>query len=186
MGGWGAGTWVGADEGADVAAGMSGVVGHHTLADIQDSPGAICTFALPGPGSLGETLLRVNAPVVYAADTTAGEDRQPVGWRARIDAYDDAAGGGAGGWRRVQTGPLVRDEASDRVATYFDGDGHLAAFLAVDVAYAAAIDLFWFDPADPDRVTGRAELTVERYALLVRDRAGTRQAGVAGSCRLPR
>ena len=165
---------------ADRELGHEGFVGRHALADIQDSPGGVCTFILPGPHSLGETLLRVNPPVLYAYDATAGEDGQRVGWRARIAAASEG-----GEWRPVHEGPWRWDEATDRQATYFGGEAFFATFRHAAGHYAVTVEMAWADPTDADRIVGRAEHAVERYAIQVASRGATTQGGVGMECRLP-
>ena len=54
--------------------GHDGLVGRHRLADMYDSPGAVCDIVLPGRDSLGETWLRVNPPIMFAINRTGGVD----------------------------------------------------------------------------------------------------------------
>jgi hypothetical protein len=70
---------------ADIEFGHEGLTGHHRLADLVDSPGAVCDIVLPGPDSLGETWIRVNPPVMFARDRTPGIDTQEIGWTAVIE-----------------------------------------------------------------------------------------------------
>lgn len=165
---------------ADREVRQEGLVGRHALADIQDSPGAVCAFVLPGRGSLGETWLRVNPPIVYAHDATAGEDHQRVGWRAKIARVAES-----GEERPVRDGPWRFGEASDRVATYFDGDPELLRFDLAAGHFAVTVEMVWYDPADPALVSGRALRAVERYALQVVSGGRPRQAGVADECAPP-
>jgi hypothetical protein len=160
---------------------QEGIVGHAGLADIQDSPGAICTFSLPGPGSIGETLVKVNPPVVFAADLTPDVDRQPVGWQPRIFAFDPVRDR----WVLTAEGPIYRDDSSDQTATYFGGESWTHAFLLTGGHYTVSVEMLWFDPAQPERVTGRIEAKVERYAVLLRRGDRTTQAGVHNHCRAP-
>ena len=160
---------------------QEGIVGHAGLADIQDSPGAACTFTLPGPGSIGETIVQVNPPVIFAADITPETDRQPVGWRAHILAYDPIAQD----WVQAAESPLYLDDSSDQIATYFGGGAWSHTFLLASGTFSAGIELFWFDPAQPDVVTGHMDATIERYAVLLRSNATTVQAGVHALCKTP-
>lgn len=166
---------------AELVMKREGIVGHAGLADIQDSPGAVCVFSLPGPGSIGETEVRVNPPVVFAADVTPGLDRQPVGWRASIFALDPAASD----WTLAAEGPVAPAEATDQTATYFDGAPWTHAFLLTSGVYRVSVEMFWYDPEEPAAVTGSITATVERYALLVQGRGGPAPAGVHPICQLP-
>ena len=55
---------------ADIELGHEGQTGRHRLADMHDSPGAVCDIVLPGRDSLGETWLRVNPPIMFARNRT--------------------------------------------------------------------------------------------------------------------
>ncbi|MFM9107317.1 MAG: hypothetical protein ACKOWF_11545 [Chloroflexota bacterium] len=166
---------------AELVVRRQGTVGHAGLADIQDSPGAICVFSVPGPGSIGETEVRVNPPVVFAADVTPGLDRQPVGWRASIFALDPANSD----WTLAAEGPVAAAHATDQTATYFDGAPWTHAFLLTSGVYRVSVEMLWYDPEEPALVTGALLATVERYALLVQGRGGSMPAGVHPICQLP-
>jgi len=73
---------------ADTELGHEGQVGRHRLADIHDSPGAVCDVVLPGRDSLGETWLRVNPPIMFARNRTDDADEQFVGWRANVSVLN--------------------------------------------------------------------------------------------------
>lgn len=158
-----------------------GVVGLSGLADIQDSPGAVCTFTPPWPGSLGETLVRVNPPVMFAVDSTPETDRQPVGWRASVSAFDPDGNA----WITVAASDVRRDTATDQTATYFGGEGWIAGFLTTGVAYNVGVEMLWFDPAAQETVTGRVQAVVDRYALLVHTPSDIVDHGVHSLCRAP-
>lgn len=160
---------------------QDGITGHAGLADIQDSPGALCAFAVPGPGTLGETVIRVNPPVIFAADTTPGLDRQQVGWQARIHVFSPRDNR----WVTAAESPVATGDASDQTATYFDGDAWTQQFMLTGGVYAVTVEMLWFDPAAPETVSGHMTATIERYALVVRARAGATQAGVHSTCRMP-
>lgn len=158
-----------------------GTVGLSGLADIQDSPGAVCTFTPPWPGSLGETLVRVNPPVMFAVDSTPETDRQPVGWRGSVSAFDPDGNA----WVPVAASDVRRDTATDQTATYFGGEGWIAGFLTTGVAYNVGVEMLWFDPAAPGTITGRVQAVVDRYAVLVHTPSGVTQHGVHSLCRAP-
>src|SRR5918998_5608314 len=69
---------------ADIELGHEGLTGRHRLADLYDSPGAVCDIVLPGRDSLGETWLRVNPPIMFAINRTDGVDEQQIGWRGTV------------------------------------------------------------------------------------------------------
>ena len=77
---------------ADVELGHEGQTGRRRLADMYDSPGAVCDIVMPGRDSLGETWPRVNPPVMFARNRTDGPDEQQVGWRATVSALHDGTG----------------------------------------------------------------------------------------------
>src|SRR5688572_19711320 len=108
---------------ADMELGHDGLTGRHRLADMYDSPGAVCDVVLPGFDSLGETWLRVNPPVMFARDRTPGLDEQYVGWQATVSAMIE----GRDTWGIVRRSEIRRALANDDLATYFDGQGWLAA-----------------------------------------------------------
>ena len=89
---------------ADVKLGQSGLTGRHRLADMYDSPGAVCDVVLPGSDSLGETWLRVNPPVMFARDRTPSLDEQYVGWQATVSAMIE----GRGAWGIVRRSEVMR------------------------------------------------------------------------------
>jgi hypothetical protein len=166
---------------ADIELGHQGTVGRHRLADVYDSPGAVCDIVLPGPDSLGEVWMRVNPPVMYARDRTSGLDEQPVGWRATISALDE----GTGAWRVVRQSNTARAVASDDLATYFNGEGWLTGFPVDRATYTATVEMLWYDPVDPDRVVGKATHTVEHYSVVLRYRGDAMNGRTSSSCSAP-
>lgn len=166
---------------ADIELGHEGQVGRHRLADIYDSPGAVCDIVLPGPDSLGEIWLRINPPVMFARDRTPGKDEQPIGWRATISALDEETGV----WRVVRESGIARATARDDLASYFNGEGWLAAFPLGHAAYVATVEMLWYDPADMNRVEGTTRHTVEHYASVLRYRGDAIQGRTSGVCRAP-
>src|SRR5215212_10651209 len=97
---------------ADVELGHEGLTGRHRLADMYDSPGAVCDIVLPGPDSLGETWLRVNPPIMFAINRTEAVDEQQVGWRATVSVLNE----GTGAWQVVRRGAMTRTIATDQLA----------------------------------------------------------------------
>ena len=81
---------------ADLELGHEGLIRRHRLADMYDSPGAVCCIVLPGRDSLGETWLRVNPPIMFAQRPHAtAVDEQQVGWRATVSALNEGTVVGA-------------------------------------------------------------------------------------------
>ena len=93
---------------ADFELGHEGLIGRHRLADMYDSPGAVCGIVLPGRDSLGETWLRVNPPIMFAINRTEAVDEQQVGWRATVSALNE----GTGVWRVVRHSAMTRTVAN--------------------------------------------------------------------------
>src|SRR5690606_27071203 len=148
----------------DVELGHTGQTGRHRLADMYDSPGAVCDIVLPGRESLGETWLRVNPPVMFARDRTSGRDEQQVGWRATVSALNARTGA----WQVVRHSPTTRATASDDLASYFNGQGWLAGFPLTRATYSVTVEMLWYDPADPSQVEGTALHEVEHFAVFLR------------------
>jgi hypothetical protein len=167
---------------ADIELGHTGQTGRHRLADIYDSPGAVCDIVLPGPDSLGETWLRVNPPIIFANDRTLGEDEQPVGWQATVTALDERTGD----WQVVRRSAIFRDLASDDLASYFDGQGWLAAFPVSRGTYAVNVDMLWYDPDDPLSVEGRASHAIEYFIVILRHQGEVSHGRTASACGAPR
>jgi hypothetical protein len=166
---------------ADVELGHEGETGRHRLADMYDSPGAVCDVVLPGRESLGETWLRVNPPVLFARDRTAGLDEQYVGWRATVFARNARSGD----WQVVRRSPTTRAIASDDLATYFNGQGWLAGFPLTRASFSVTVEMLWYDPADSRHVEGMALHAVEHYAVFLRHDGETLIGRTAPECRAP-
>ncbi len=149
---------------ADTELEHSGETGRHRLADIYDSPGAVCDIVLPGNDSLGETWLRVNPPIMFARDRTAAVDYQDVGWRAFVYAVDMDSNER----RLVRQSEIALDYASDNLASYFSGQGWLAEFPVSRATYEVEVEMFWYDPDDTARIEGRAVHGVEYFLMVLR------------------
>lgn len=168
--------------GADTELGHRGDTGRHRLADIYDSPGAVCDVVLPGQDSLGETWLRINPPVMFARDRTDGIDRQFVGWRATVLALDERTEA----WHVVRRGEIARDYAADNLASYFHGEGWLAEFPVSQATYGVEVEMLWYDPDDPSRVEGSAVHGIEHFAIILRHQNEVWHGRTASACRAPR
>lgn len=168
---------------ADIEIEQSGETGRHRLADIYDSPGAVCDIVLPGKDSLGETWLRVNPPIMFARDRSAAVDEQPIGWRASVFAVDPETNVR----RLVRQGDIALDHASDNLASYFGGQGWLAEFPVSRATYEVEVEMIWYDPDDPQRIEGRSVHGVEYFAMVVRHHGESWNGRTAQSrCRAPR
>jgi hypothetical protein len=167
---------------ADVELGHSGETGRHRLADIYDSPGAVCDIVLPGHDSLGETRLRVNPPIIFARDRTDETDEQPVGWQVAVSVLDERSGA----WRVVRQSDIARDLATDDLASYFDGQGWLAQFPLSGATYSAAVTMLWYDPEDPAHVEGRAIHEIEYFNVILRHQGEVFHGRTGSVCRAPR
>lgn len=170
---------------ADTEIEHSGETGRHRLADIYDSPGAVCDIVLPGKDSLGETWLRVNPPIMFAHDRTAAVDYQDVGWRAFVYVVDPDTNER----RLVRQGEIARDHASDNLASYFSGQGWLAEFpvYVSRATYEVEVEMLWYDPDDPSRIDGRAVHGVEYFLMVLRHQGESWSGRTAQSeCHAPR
>jgi hypothetical protein len=167
---------------ADIELGHDGRSGRHRLADMYDSPGAVCDIVLPGRDSLGETSLRVNPPIMFAIDRTDGVDEQQIGWRATVSALNE----GTGAWRVVRRSAMARMVASDQLASYFNGQGWLAGFPLARATYSVSIEMVWFDPEDPRRIEGRATHAIEHFSIVLRHNGETMHGRTSAVCRSPR
>lgn len=167
---------------ADSEMGHTGLTGRHRLADMYDSPGAVCDLVRPGADSLGETWLRVNPPIMFARDRTPEVDQQWVGWRAVVSALDERTET----WHEVRRSDVTRDLARDNLASYFDGQGWLAEFPLSRATYGVVVEMIWYDPFDPDRVEGRAEHGVEFFMVVLRHNGEATTGRTSPVCRLPR
>lgn len=167
---------------ADIELGHEGDVGRHRLADMYDSPGAVCDIVLPGRDSLGETWLRINPPVMFARNRTAAVDEQMVGWNAAVSALNEETGA----WRIVRRSETARELASDDLASYFNGQGWLAEFPLSRATYSVSVEMIWFDPKDADRIEGRATHVIEHFTILMRHEGETMHGRTSSVCRAPR
>ena len=167
---------------ADIELGHEGLTGRHRLADLYDSPGAVCDIVLPGRDSLGETWLRVNPPIMFAINRTDGVDEQQVGWRATVSALNE----GTGAWRVVRRSAMTRTMATDKLASYFNGQGWLAGFPLARATYSVSVEMVWFDPENPRQVEGRATHVIEHFSVVLRHNGETMHGRTSSLCRSPR
>ena len=167
---------------ADIELGHEGVVGRHRLADMYDSPGAVCDIVLPGRDSLGETWLRVNPPVMFARNRTTAIDEQMVGWNATVSALNEETGA----WRIVRRSETARELASDDLASYFNGQGWLAEFPVSRATFSVSVEMIWYDPEDAHRVEGRATHAIEHFTILMRHNGEVMHGRTSSVCRAPR
>ena len=167
---------------ADFEQGHEGLTGRHLLADMYDSPGAVCDIVLPGHDSLGETWLRVNPPIMFAINRTEGVDEQQVGWRATVSALNE----GTGAWRVVRRSAMTRTTANDQLASYFNGQEWLAGFPLARETYSVSVEMVWYDPVDPRRIEGRATHEIEHFSIVLRHNGETMQSRTSSVCRSPR
>ena len=166
---------------ADFELGHGGLTGRHRLADMYDSPGAVCDVVLPGRDSLGETWLRVNPPIMFAINRGDAVDEQQVGWRATVSALNEATGT----WRVVRRSGMTRTMATDRLATYFNGQGWLAGFPLARATYSVTIEMIWYDPSDPRRIEGRATHEVEYFSIVLRHNGEPMRGRTSSVCGSP-
>ncbi len=166
---------------ADFEQGHEGLTGRHRLADMSDSPGAVCDIVLPGHDSLGETWLRVNPPIMFAINRTEAVDEQQVGWRATVSALNETTGV----WHVVRRSGMTRTVATDKLASYFNGQDWLAAFPLARGTYSVAVEMVWFDPDDPRRIEGRATHTIEHFSIVLRHDGETMQGHTSSVCDSP-
>ena len=167
---------------ADMELGHDGLTGRHRLADMYDSPGAVCDIVLPGHDSLGETWLRVNPPIMFAINRTGGVDEQQVGWRATVSALNEDTGA----WHVVRRSAMTRTMATDQLASYFNGQGWLAGFPLARATYSVSVEMVWFDPDDPRRIEGHATHTIEHFLVVLRHNGETMHGRTSSLCRSPR
>ena len=167
---------------ADFEQGHEGLTGRHRLADMFDSPGAVCDIVLPGNDSLGETWLRVNPPIMFAINRTPAVDEQQVGWRATVSALNEATGI----WHVVRRSGMTRMVANDRLASYFNGQGWLAGFPLARATYSVSVEMVWYDPVDPRQIEGRATHAIEHFSIVLRHNGETLQGRTSSVCGSPR
>jgi hypothetical protein len=167
---------------ADIELGHIGLTGRHRLADMYDSPGAVCDVVLPGADSLGETWVRVNPPVMFARDRTPDVDEQYVGWRATVSALNEESGA----WRIVRRSATTKAVASDGLASYFNGQGWLAGFPLSRATYSVTVEMLWYNPADSREVEGRAMHVIEHFMVVLRHHGETMTGRTSSVCRAPR
>jgi hypothetical protein len=167
---------------ADIELGHDGLSGRHRLADMYDSPGAVCDIVLPGRGSLGETWLRVNPPIMFAINRTDGVDEQQIGWRATVSALNE----GTGACRVVRRSVMMHTMATDKLASYFHGQSWLAAFPLARASYSVSVEMVWYDPVDPRRIEGRATHEIEHFSIVLRHNGEVMHGRTSSVCRSPR
>jgi len=158
-----------------------GLTGRHLLADMYDSPGAICDIVLPGHDSLGETWVRVNPPIMFAINRTEAVDEQQVGWRATVSALNE----GTGVWRVVRRSATTRMLVNDKLASYFNGQDWLAGFPLTRATYSVSVEMIWFGPQDPRRIEGRATHAIEHFSIVLRHNGETMQGHTSSVCGSP-
>ena len=166
---------------ADFELGHEGLTGRHRLADMYDSPGAVCDIVLPGNDSLGETWLRVNPPIMFAINRTDAVDEQQVGWRATVSALNEATGV----WRVVRRSGMTRTMATDKLASYFNGQGWLAGFPLARATYSVTVEMVWYAPDDPRQIEGRATHEVEYFSIVLRHNGETMRGHTSSVCGSP-
>jgi len=167
---------------ADFELGHEGLTGRHRLADMYDSPGAVCDIVLPGHDSLGETWLRVNPPIMFAVNRSEAVDEQQVGWRATVSALNERTGI----WHVVRRSGMTRMVANDKLASYFNGQGWLAGFPLARATYSVTVEMVWYDPDDPRQIEGRATHAIEHFSIVLRHNGETMQSRTSSVCRAPR
>ena len=167
---------------ADMELGHDGLTGRHRLADMYDSPGAVCDIVLPGRDSLGETWLRVNPPIMFAINRTGGVDEQQIGWRATVSALNEDTGA----WREVRRSAMTRTTANDQLASYFNGQEWLAGFPLARETYSVSVEMVWFDPDNPRRIEGQATHAIDHFLIVVRQNGETMHGRTSSVCRSPR
>src|SRR5215216_6880118 len=166
---------------ADFEQGHVGLTGRHRLADMPDSPGAVCDIVLPGHDSLGETWVRVNPPIMFAINRTEAVDEQQIGWRATVSALNE----GTGVWRVVRRSAMTRTVATDQLASYFNGQGWLAGFPLARATYSVSVEMVWYDPDDPRQIEGRATHAIEHFSIVLRHNGETMQGHTSSVCSSP-
>jgi hypothetical protein len=167
---------------ADTELGHDGFVGRHRLADMYDSPGAVCDIVLPSRDSLGETWLRVNPPIMFAINRTGGVDEQQIGWRATVSTLNEDTGA----WRVVRRSAMTRTVATDQLASYFNGQGWLAGFPLTRETYSVSVEMVWYDPDDPRQIEGRSTHAIEHFLIVLRHNGETTHGRTSSVCRSPR
>ena len=167
---------------ADMELGREGLVGRHRLVDMHDSAGATCDIILPGRESLGETWLYVNAPIMFARNRTPAVDEQQVGWQATASALDESTDA----WHVVRQSDVAQEMASDDLASYFHGQGWLAEFPVGRATYSVTVEMYWYDPSDPNQIEGRATYAIENYSIQLHSDGQDTYLRTASVCHSPR
>jgi hypothetical protein len=138
--------------------GSSGTTGRWALIDSARYPGATCVFhSSTADDALHQ--IRFRAPVVYAVDSTAGVDKQRVGWRWIVQYSND----GQNTWHVEKLGPTVRANATDtynaqwprQVGTWNRGTAPLHG------AYRAIVSMIWFKANGT--IGGQSNVLVTHY-----------------------
>jgi hypothetical protein len=134
-----------------------GQVGRAYLADNATNPGVLCRYDADFASFAG---VRVDAPFVFAANTTKGVDHQAVGWRFRIQARP--ADPGTGPWMPyflspVQTATATdqRDAAFHRMSASFSHASGVS-----DNEYRVQVIMLWYRHG---AVAGRVRMTDQWY-----------------------
>ena len=142
---------------ADTPISSSGVVGEHHLKDTMAKPGAVCRYRDgAGGGDQDLHLLRVKPPVIFAANTTSGRDRQLVGWRILVQRRD----AGSSQFVTVHKGGIHTAWAwDDTAATLFAREYSVASRYGSD--FRVRIKQFWYSGGGS--VSGHATNEVDWY-----------------------
>jgi hypothetical protein len=136
--------------------GHSGEYGRHYLADGSEYPGVLCRY---DPDLQNFSGVKVDAPFVFAANTTSGLDRQQVAWGFRIQSQASDAGAT---WHTLYTSPLQTARASDRRDAAFTRMSAHIDPTTVDTSkvYRVQVLAYWYRDGQQ---SGRARHTVQWY-----------------------
>lgn len=138
------------------AAASNGTTGVYTLIDTVHFPGVRCGYEYESSAVVLHSF-RVRRPIVFAMDTTSGEDRQMVGWRFRIQESVD----GGKTWILSYKGSPHLATATDSQPAAFKPD-RVRLNQAADSRVIVAVS--WYDPVT-GALSAKAEPRVHWYAL---------------------
>ena len=139
---------------ADTPIGHTGHPGRHHLVDTMASAGVVCTYH---PASQLLYKITVRPPLVYARNTTSGTDHQKVGWRYRIQAWDE----GPGAWVAYKAGPIKTATASDHVPAAFTSMSGTEEYSAFAGRFRVFVTMLWYRHG---AVEARATSMVDYYS----------------------
>ena len=135
----------------------TGKIGHHQLNDGAGNPGAVCNYQ--SGSEFLDGFSDVLPPTIWSRDTTAGRDKQKVGWRYLIKRRAD----GQSNWKTVYKSSIVKADAwNDQPAQFMSRTAPGLMLPTTNASFYIVIKQFWY-AANGSTVVGTATSEVDVY-----------------------